>query len=169
MYLKSCWWVLSWEVVLVDNDDGEVITIIIIIIIIMDNLWTVLFFIRNELTVLGRVVSIEACCQWVLVSVQITRLVTLPQQLFPLLQCLLPNSSAHSPQPGCTRLGKRHWPKWAPSVCLVLTYHAPSAGLVSLPSSTMLAIFRRHHIWLCISAWTECQCFLNYTVIICNL
>ena len=35
------------------------------------------FFVRNELTALGRAVSFEACCQWALLSVQITRLVTL--------------------------------------------------------------------------------------------
>ena len=40
-------------------------------------LYIALFFIRNELTAFGRVVSFEACCQWALLSVSITRLVTL--------------------------------------------------------------------------------------------
>ena len=52
--------------------------IIHIIIIIMDNLCIALFFIGNELAALGRVVHFEACCQWVVLSVQITRLLTLP-------------------------------------------------------------------------------------------
>ena len=39
-------------------------------------LYVALFFIRNELTAFGRVVSFEACCQWALLSVPI-RLVTL--------------------------------------------------------------------------------------------
>ena len=55
-----------------------IIIIIIIIIIVMDIFGIALFIIRNELTALGRVVSFEACCQWALLSVQITRLVTLP-------------------------------------------------------------------------------------------
>ena len=38
----------------------------------------ILFFIRNELTALGRAVNFEACCQWARLSVQIVRLVTLP-------------------------------------------------------------------------------------------
>ena len=33
------------------------------------------------LTVLGRVVNFEACCQWAILSVQISRLVTLPYYL----------------------------------------------------------------------------------------
>ena len=49
-----------------------------IITTIMDNFCIALFFIRNQITALGRVVSFEACCQWALLSVQITRLVTLP-------------------------------------------------------------------------------------------
>ena len=45
----------------------------------MDNVCMALFLIRNELTALaGKVVSFEACCQWALLSVQITRPVTLP-------------------------------------------------------------------------------------------
>ena len=47
------------------------IIIIIIIIIIMDNCYISVFFIRNELTAPGRVKRFEACCQWVLLSVQI--------------------------------------------------------------------------------------------------
>ena len=47
---------------------------------IMDH-FCIELFIRNELTALGRAVSFEACCQWVLLSVQITRLVTLPYYL----------------------------------------------------------------------------------------
>ena len=42
----------------------------------MDHFGIVLFRIRNELTALGRVASFEACCQWPLLSVQITRLGT---------------------------------------------------------------------------------------------
>ena len=53
-----------------------------IIIIIMDNFSIALFFIRNELRALGRVVSVEACCQWAILSVQITGLVTLPTLKF---------------------------------------------------------------------------------------
>ena len=47
----------------------------------MDTFYVPLFFIRNELSAgyaLGRVVRFEACCQWALLSVQISRLVTLP-------------------------------------------------------------------------------------------
>ena len=46
----------------------------------MDNFGIALFFIINELTVLGRVIiSFEACCQWALLSVQIIiYTVTLP-------------------------------------------------------------------------------------------
>ena len=44
----------------------------------MDTFYIALFFIRKELIALGRVVSFEARCQWALLSVQITRLVTLP-------------------------------------------------------------------------------------------
>ena len=44
---------------------------------IMDHFCIALFFIRNELTALGRVVGFEACCQWALLSEQITRPVTL--------------------------------------------------------------------------------------------
>ena len=47
-------------------------------IIIMDTFCIALFFIRNEFTALGWIVNFEACCQWALFSVQITRLVTLP-------------------------------------------------------------------------------------------
>ena len=36
-----------------------------------------LLFIRNDLATFGRVVSFEVCCQWALLSVQITRLLTL--------------------------------------------------------------------------------------------
>ena len=42
----------------------------------MDNFCIALFFIRNELTALGRVVSFETCCKWALLGVQIARLVT---------------------------------------------------------------------------------------------
>ena len=45
----------------------------------MDHFCIALFFIRNELTALGRVVSFEACCQRALLTVPITRLVTQTQ------------------------------------------------------------------------------------------
>ena len=41
----------------------------------------VLFFTIIALTALGRAVSSEACCQWAILSVQLTRLVTLPYYL----------------------------------------------------------------------------------------
>ena len=44
----------------------------------MDTFCIVLFFITNELTALSMIVSFEACCQWALLRVPITRLVTLP-------------------------------------------------------------------------------------------
>ena len=47
---------------------------IIMIIIIMNIFCAALIFIKNELAALGRVVSFEVCCQWALLSVQITRL-----------------------------------------------------------------------------------------------
>ena len=49
-----------------------------IIIIIMVHFCIALFFIRKELTALGRAVIFEAGCQWTLLSAQTTRLVTLP-------------------------------------------------------------------------------------------
>ena len=51
------------------------------IIILMDTCGIALFFIRNELTALGRAVNFEACCQWALLSVKITTLVTLSNYL----------------------------------------------------------------------------------------
>ena len=54
-----------------------IIIIMMIIKIIMDYFCIALFFIRKELTALGRVVSFEVCCQWAVLGVPITGLVTL--------------------------------------------------------------------------------------------
>ena len=59
----------------------------------MDNVCIAPFFIRNEVTALGRVVSFEACCQWTLHSVKITRLVTLPTLKCTIQEYIYPSVS----------------------------------------------------------------------------
>ena len=65
----------------------------------MDNFCIALFFIRNELTALGRVVSFDAWCQWALLSVHMT--VTLPYYKFTVQKYIYPSvSKEHT---GCFR------------------------------------------------------------------
>ena len=52
--------------------------VIVLIIIIMENCCMALFFIRNELTALGRAVSLKTAVNRRYFSMQTTRLVTLP-------------------------------------------------------------------------------------------
>ena len=59
----------------------------------MGHFHVALFFIRNELSTLGRAVSFEACCQRALLSVQVTRLVTLPYLNLPFQKYMHPSVS----------------------------------------------------------------------------